>query len=204
MQPSVVRLVRIAVLCLALASAAAAEEPASPGSGAYQPITVKQRVNWFAESTVGLESLAGGLFSSALSTATNTPSEYGPHWDGYGKRYGMRLTGISTSNAMEAGLGAMWGEDPRYLRVADRPVKSRIANVIFKTFEAPRADGHYAPAYARFIAIPGNNFLSSTWRADGEADANHAALRTVYGFLGRMGSNAFKEFWPDLTHVFHK
>ncbi len=187
-----------------MVTAVAAEEPASPGSVAYRGIAKRQRLKWFAVSTVGPESLAGGLFSSALSTATKTPWEYGPHWGGYGKRYGMRFTGIATSNAMEASLGAMWGEDPRYFRVADRPMKSRITNVIFKTFAAARPDGHYAPAYARFAAIPGNNFLSNTWRADGEADAHHAALRTLYGFLGRMGGNAAKEFWPDLTRVFHR
>jgi hypothetical protein len=28
----------------------------------------------------------------------------------FGKRYGMRLTGVSVSNAMEASLGAIWAK----------------------------------------------------------------------------------------------
>jgi len=47
--------------------------------------------------------------------------------------------------------------------------------------------------------------LSNTWRADSVADASHAAKRTGWGFLGRMGNNTFQEFWPDVKeHVFHK
>ena len=54
------------------------------------------------------------------------------------------------------------------------------------------------PAYARYVAIPGNNFLSNTWREPSEATNSSAAYRTGLGFLGRMAGNAFMEFWPDV------
>jgi hypothetical protein len=169
------------------------------------PITGRQRLNWFVKSTVGPVGLAAGLFSAGFGTALNRPREYGPHWEGFGKRYGMRLTGVSTGNAMEAGLGALWGEDPRYFRAAGRPVKARIKNIVVMTFIARRADGSFAPAYARYAATAGNNFLSNTWRADSESSVGDACLRTALGFAGRMGSDAFAEFWPTLTkHLFHK
>jgi hypothetical protein len=168
-------------------------------------ITAQQRLHWFVTSTIGPTSLSAGLFSAAFSTASNTPSEYGPHWAGYAKRYGMRLTGISTGNAMEAGLGALWGEDPRYFREPEEPIKVRIGHAIKTTFTAYDREGNVVPAYARCIAIPGNNFLSNTWRADSEANTRSAAMRTLYGFLGKMGSNAFTEFWPDLKKLaFHR
>lgn len=67
-----------------------------------QPISGRQRFHWFVQSTIGPESLAAGLFTAGFGTAINRPKEYGPHWEGYGKRYGMRFTGIATGNAMEA------------------------------------------------------------------------------------------------------
>jgi hypothetical protein len=187
---------RVSLVCLVSVLAASAQ---TKWTASFQPFTPSQRAKWFVNSTVGPESLTAGIFSAAISTGTNTPREYGPHWEGYGKRYGMRLTGISTSNAIEAGLGALWGEDPRYLRVPDQGLKGRIGNVMKMTFAAPRPEGGATLAYARCIAMPANNFLSNTWRAESEADVKHAALRTLYGFLGRMGSNALREFWPDLT-----
>jgi len=192
---------------LAHAQAAQPEAPDPPAVSSqqsYAPITGQQRLHWFLRSTVGVQSLTGGLFSAGIGTWRDKPVEYGPHWGGFGSRYGMRLTGVSTGNAMEAGLGALWSEDPRYPRAASGPVKSRIGHVVLMTFVARRRDGRFKPAYARFIAEPGNNFLSNTWRADSEATAQAAAIRTVYGFLGRMGGNAFKEFWPSVSQrIFH-
>lgn len=117
----------------------------------------------------------------------------------------MRLTGVSTGNAMEAGFGALWGEDPTYYRAAELPFKSRVAHIVKGTFIAYDRTGRPMPAYARYIAIPGNNFLSNTWRVQSEASAADAAVRTVTGFLSRMAGNAFSEFWPDVqSRLFKK
>lgn len=172
------------------------QESAIPDS--YQPITGQQRFKWFVQSTVGPASLGTGILSAGIGTAQNKPEEYGPSWDGFGKRYGMRLTGVSTGNAMEAGLGALWGEDPRYFRASGQPFDERVRNILASTFAARDRQGRFMPAYARYLAVPGNNFLSNTWRADSESSARDAAIRTLWGFLGRMGSNAFREFWPDV------
>lgn len=170
----------------------------------YEPITAKERLGWFTRSTIGPKSLAGGVFSAAYGTAVNSPFEYGPHWEGFAKRYGMRLTGISTGNAMEATLGAAWGEDPRYFHTVEQPFANRVKNVLDLTFRAYRADGERHPAYARYIAIAGNNFLSNTWRAQSEADWQHAMVRTAEGFGSRALSNAFGEFvtfvWAKHRH----
>jgi hypothetical protein len=170
-----------------------------------QPITGKQRVEWAAISTVGPASLLGGIVSAGWGTLFNTPHEYGPHWEGFGDRYGMRLTGVATSNAMEAGLGAIWHEDPRYWRKGDAaPFKDRIKHVFKYTFLAVDDSGAARPAYARYIAYAGNNFLSNTWREESEADASHALERTATAFLGRIAGNTWAEFWPDVKRkVFH-
>lgn len=166
----------------------------------YEPITGKQRVEWFFIHTVGPKSLMLGTVTAAFGTAQDKPEEYGPHWEGFGKRYAMRFTGVATGNAMEASLGSLWGEDPRYFRTSGQRVPRRIDNVIVKTFLARRRDGHFAPAYARLIAIPGNNFLANTWRADSEANVTSAVIRTLIGFAGRMADNAWQEFSPSLLH----
>src|ERR1700730_14663680 len=118
-------------VCLlsAAGSLASAQTTLFPTSSATtstsdQPITAKQRADWFALSTFGPEGLAGGVISAGWGTLFNKPREYGTHWEGFGQRYGMRLTGVSVSNAMEAGFGTLWGEDPRYLRVPGKPFKS--------------------------------------------------------------------------------
>jgi hypothetical protein len=176
-----------------------------PGTGSfrdpYVAITGHQRLQWFWSQSFGPPSLSVGVLSAGIATARDKPVEYGPGWDGFGKRYGMRVTGVVTGNAMNAGFGALWGEDPRYFRAAGESVGRRVRNVVVMTFMARYRDGHLAPAYARYIATPGNNFLSNTWRVDSEATNSAALKRTALGFAGRMGANAFREFWPDVKSL---
>jgi hypothetical protein len=162
----------------------------------YRPITAEGRLSWFVRSTVGPKTLTGGLFSAGFGTAVNRPHEYGPHWDGFAKRYGMRLTGVSTGNAMQATVGALWGEDPRYFHTVHQPFGARVKNILDLTFRAYRTDGERHPAYARYIGTFGNNFLSNTWRAQSEADWQHALIRSGEGFGSRAISNAVSEFLP--------
>lgn len=171
----------------------------------YSRIDSRQRLRWFVTNTIGPNHLAGGLFTSAFGTGLDRPKEYGPHWDGFADRYGIRMTGIVTGNAMEATIGSLWGEDPRYFRVPEQPFKARIGHAIRLTFVARRPAGNFEPAYARYIAISGNNFLSNTWRVQSESNVHDALLRTGEGFAGRMAANAFEEFWPDIKrYVFHR
>ena len=163
----------------------------------YAPITGKQRIKWAAIETFGPESLMVGTLSAGIGTARNSPKEYGPQWDGFAKRYGMRFTGVASSNVIEAGFGAIWGEDPRYVRNQNLPFKRRVGNIFLFSVTARNRQGNLMPAYARYIAIPGNNFLSNTWRVSSAATVSAAFSRTGYGFLSKLASNAWNEFWPD-------
>jgi hypothetical protein len=171
----------------------------------YHRITGRQRLVWATDETLGPAHLIAGLFTAGIGTARDAPHEYGGTWSGFGKRYGIRESGVSISNAMEAGLGDLWGEDPRYFRVPEKSFGSRLRNIIKQTFTARHGEGQFGPAYARYVAFSGNNFLSNAWRASSEADTQHALYRTGWAFAGRMASNAYDEFWPDVkTRLFHR
>jgi hypothetical protein len=161
-------------------------------------------MGWVLKNTVEPQRLLGDAVYAGIETARDVPPEDGPHWDGFGKRAGILLAGAAVSNTMEATLGSLWGEDPRYFRVPDETFGARVKNVIKLTFVARGRDGNYHPAYARYMAIPGSNFLSNTWRPDSQADSGDAAIRSLEGFGARMASNAYNEFWPGVSaHLFH-
>jgi hypothetical protein len=177
----------------------------SSSSDARAPITARERINWVVKGTIGPESIVGELFGAGWDTLFDTPKFYGTHWEGYGDRMGMSVAGNAVSNTLEAGIGAIWGEDPRYARDPGAPFSHRLGHVAKMTFMAQNRDGKMIPAYARFIAIPGSNFLSNAWRAPGDDTAGDAAVRTGIGFLGRFGNNTFDEFWPDFKRkLFHR
>ena len=78
------------------ASSSAFNPASSSSSDARRPITAQERINWVVKGTIGPETLAAGLFSAGWGTLFNQPKTYGPHWEGFGDRYGMRLqrTGV--------------------------------------------------------------------------------------------------------------
>ena len=171
----------------------------------YRPITPCQSLQWFITGTFGPAHLAGGIFLAASGTTVDRPKEHGPHWDGLANRYGMGMAGSATGNVIEASAGQILREDPRYFRVPERSFKARLGNVVKFTFAARGDNGSFGPAYARYTAIVGGNFLSNTWRVHSEANSQDALLRASEGFAGRMAANAFEEFWPDVKRrVFRK
>lgn len=176
-----------------------------PSLAEVPPITGGGRAKWVLVSTFGPASLAGGVVSAAWSTAFNEPEEYGPHWDGFAQRYGMRFTGVVASNVMEAGIGALWGEDPRYFPTQNASFGARVKNIFVMTVMARGSDGRLHPAYARGLAITGSNFLSNTWRVPSASTNEKALERTGIGYLGRLGGNAWTEFWPSVRrHIFNR
>lgn len=180
----------------------ASARPAAPASAVkpYSYITGEERFKWFVSSTVGPTSLlAAGPISAGWGTLRNTPEEYGPHWEGFGKRYGMRLTGVSTGNAIEALTGAALGEDPRYVPApSGTSFGRRIGYVVVESFMAHRPDGSRRFSFSRVAGNVGNNFLSNTWRVESESSASDAAVRCMWGLTSRMASYAFSEFWPTV------
>lgn len=146
-------------------------------SDARRPITAKQRTAWVISSTLGPQAIIGEAFSAGYGTWRDKPIEFGSHWDGFGKRTGADLS--------EAGS----------------PFKNRLAHVFVMTFVARNRDGNLMPAYARFIAIPSSTALASTWRPESERSLGSVGARIGLGVLGRMGTNAFAEFWPDVRRI---
>ena len=205
--------VALFVFCLGTCAQGIPKNPPSPDApkpkivpsvSEVPPITGGGRVKWVLVSTFGPTSLASGLVSAAWGTAFNEPEEYGPHWDGFAKRYGIRFTGVAASNAMEAGIGALWGEDPRYFPTQNASFGARVKNVFVMTVMARGSDGRLHVGYARAVAVTGSNFLSNTWRVPSDATNEKALERTATGYLGRLGSNAFAEFWPSVQRYVFK
>jgi hypothetical protein len=169
-------------------------------------VTPMQRLGWFGAETFGAQTLGGNVPGAAWLTLLDRPREAGPHWGGFGERYGVSVSTNAVSNSMEAGLGAIWHEDPRYQRDgAGVPFKARLGHVVAWTVLAPNRDGELQPAYARFIAFSASSFISNAWREPSDTDRGASLGRIGFAFLGRMGSNAFEEFWPDTKRkLFHR
>lgn len=187
------RKVRFALAIIAAATPAAAQNIATP----VKPESLN-RLRWFAAATAGPASTMGGFISGGYGVLTHKPEEYPPNTKGFAQRFGTRLSGVATGNAINASLGALWGEDPRYVRHGGAKLGARVKRIIGHTFVTRYSDGETRFAWARLAGNVGNNTLSTLWRVQSEVGAGPTARRISFGFLGQMAGNAFAEFWPDV------
>jgi len=169
---------------------------------AYVPITSAQRVQWAVDGTVGPHSLfVVGPLAAAWQTAWNTPEEWGRGWSGFGKRYVQREADVAISNTIEAGLGALWGEDPRYIPSARKGLWPRVRYALKTSVLAPGRDGHLRPAWGRYAGNTLNNLIENTWLPPSQTTATQTAVRSGMGIVTRMGGNLWDEFWPDVVRI---
>jgi hypothetical protein len=173
-------------------------------ASSYRAITTAERFDWTLSGTVGFRSLGVGVLAASWQTGFNTPDEWGRTWRGFGKRYLEREADVAISNSLEAGLGAIWGEEPRYIRSGRRGIRSRAAYAMKTVMLAQRRDGHLAPAWARYASNVVNNLIENSWLPPSATTGRETTVRSLNGFLGRLGSNLWDEFWPDLRRRIRK
>lgn len=184
-------LTRTSLLALAFAFAST-----SFAQTALAPLDGSERAKWLLRENLGPGALLENVAIGALSTLSNSPTEYGPHWEGFGKRVGLVTANYGVQSVMEVGLGSIWGEDPRYDRTTGQPFKSRLGHAIKMTFLANYKSGGTKLAYGRLIAVPATSFAANSWLPDSQSTAGDAAARAGLSMLSRMAENLFKEFRP--------
>lgn len=174
-------------------------------TNSYSTVTPGDRIRWVLDTTVDPAGLLGHSLSAGFGTWTDSPKELGVHWTGFEKRYINNMATSILGNSIEAGVGAAWGEDPRYVPAPPgTSIKGRIIRAAKWTVLARHADGDVGLAYARFIAIPVSNAISDAWRPASETGADHLLERTATGFGAQFAGNEWHELWPSVRKkLFH-
>ena len=170
----------------------------------YDPIDSGQRVAWVVDGSVGRRSLGVGVIATAWQTAWDTPTEWGRSWSGSARRYAAREADVTISNTLEASLGAIWGEEPRYIPSGRRGIGARARYAAKTVFLAQRRDGRLAPAGGRYVGNTLNNVVENAWLPPSVTTPKQTIIRSANGFLGRLIGNFYDEFWPDTHRLLHR
>jgi hypothetical protein len=173
-------------------------------SMAPPPMSGAERTRWIVSGTIGAESLGVGVLTSTWETAWNIPFEWQRTLTGFEKRYLEREADVSISNTLEAGLGAIWGEDPRYIPSGRRGVWPRVRWAMETAFVAPRRNGKMAPAWGRYVGNTVNNVIENAWLPPSATTWQQTALRSGEGMLSRVTGNLWDEFWPDTRRLLRR
>ena len=144
------------------------------------------------------------VVADLFQTGINTPEEWGRTPSGMGKRYLEREADVAISNTIEAGLGALWGEDPRYIPSGRHGIRARWHYALKTAVLAQRRDGRLAPAWGRYAGNIFNNLIENTWLPPSATTPAQTAIRSASGIGSRILGNLWEEFWPEVRKRFRK
>jgi hypothetical protein len=170
----------------------------------YAAITPKQRLEWSADGVFGRPAVLAAIAGDVWLTAWNTPSEWGRTWRGAGFRLAQREVDVALSTGIEAGLGALWSEDPRYLRLGHGGTARRFGYALRTVFLAPRKHGEMAPAWARYAGNTVNNVIANAWLPASQRTWQATVIRSGNSVFGRLATNVWGEFGPDVVGLWSR
>jgi hypothetical protein len=175
-------------------------------SAPYQPLNLKEKFFLFNYRTIEPTSFGKSAFTAGIAHLRDSPEEWGQGMAGYGRRYGHRIANRAVENVIGFGVAAALHQDGRFFRQGEGSFRSRLFHAMSQTFVTRTDSGGRTFSAWRFAGNYGAQFVSNTWRPESQRDVGNTMLRgTISVFVFDIGSNAFKEFWPDVKRrVFHR
>ena len=184
--------------CLAAAGQQPEDDRDREERATYSPITSSERAAWVGGEIASAGALSSAAFSSALAMRGRSPKEWPRTASGYGRRFADAQAAAAVSSSIEAGLGTLWGEDPRYARSARQEGWARVGHAVASVALARRRDGRRAVAWARFAGALSGSVIENAWLPPSAATRSRTSARVATNFAGQLAANLWIEFWPDL------
>jgi hypothetical protein len=164
------------------------------------PLTWKEKGYLALHDVSDPGNLATIVGISALATAIDPHSDYGPGLKGFGKNAGVSLLQDATFEFFGTfAVPAIMHQDPRYFRMPDQPFKKRLTYSILRTVVTRNDDGSSMPNYGTLLAYPINAELSNFYVPGIESDGASTAKRILTGYALDPVNNILAEFLPDVA-----
>ena len=157
-----------AVLCLCGIGAFAQQPSPSPSpqhsnANGYVRPDRHERVSRYFLNMFGPKALGKRVFTSAILTWSNSPTEWGTHWDGFGKRFASATGTSIVSHTTQFGLEEAFRLDSRYFR-SKGGTGAKIRNAITSPFVARNGHGRKVFGFPHVVGTYTATIVASeTW-----------------------------------------
>jgi hypothetical protein len=167
------------------------------------PLTWQEKGYLAMHSVTDPGNLATIAGISAIATAADPHSAYGPGLKGWGKNAGVSLLQDATVEFFGTfAVPSIMHQDPRYYRMPDLPFKKRLIYSISRTIISRRDDGSPMPNYGTLLEYPINAQISNLYVPGIESDGASTVKRILIGYAIDPTNNLLAEFLPDVAkHV---
>ena len=164
------------------------------------PLTPKQKflLAWNGvKDPFNLLTIAG---EASFSIGTDSHTAYGPGFKGLGKYAGVSLAQDSTAEFLGAFLiPALAGQDPRYRRMPNLPMRRRVVHVIASVWIGQDDEGRPMFNYANVFGTIGTSASGNAYIPGRQTSWGASAARISVALLTDPIGNAITEFLPDVA-----
>jgi hypothetical protein len=162
-------------------------------------LTSSQKFHLFTKAVKDPYNLIMPAVNAVILDATGASSGYGTGFSGAAKRYGSSLLDSVSGNFFRLyAYPSLLHEDPRYFRAGGEPTRKRIRHVFGATLRTRKDDGSFRFNWSKLLSSTTSAALSNTYYPKENRGLALTGQRIGLSYLGEVGSNALKEFWPDI------
>jgi hypothetical protein len=168
------------------------------------PLNWKQKGYLAAHFTTDPSALGTVVGISAISTAADSHSAYGPGLKGFGKLAGISVLQNATAEFFGTfAVPSLTHQDPRYYRMPQKPFGKRLLYAASRSYISRSDDGRTIPNYGTLAAYPIVAELSNLYVPGIQSDGASTAERILTGLALDPVNNIVNEFLPDLASRVH-
>lgn len=112
----------------------------------------------------GPVSLVQAASVAGITTWRNSPEEWGPGWEGFGKRFASNVGKGVIKDSITFGMDEALKVDSHFYRSEKRDTGSRIKNALISPFTARKPNGKRTIGLPRLVGTYSANIIASeTW-----------------------------------------
>lgn len=173
------------------------------GDNADLPMTHTDRMCYWWTHSFNAGMLIGAGFNSALDPLINnaTNADWGQGWEGFGRRFGTRVSQGLAKGTGQAIVGVIFKEDPRPYESHQQGFGKRLGFALAHTFIVRNDNGKERFSFGRVAGSFASGFVGMAWTPDRINTPQQALIRSGTAMSGSLTASLFKEFQPDLMKM---
>jgi hypothetical protein len=166
-------------------------------------LAVKDKFKLFLHEEIDPIGFLSVSFHSALNQAEDQDPQWGEGGKAYAKRWGAEFLGQTTAHFFGDFLyPTIFREDPRYYRLGQGSVKSRLLYAMKHTVIAHHDTGKNMFNYNEFLGTATSLVLANLYHPAAQHGAGPFVEAAGMSIVQDMGFDVLREFWPEVAHIF--
>lgn len=166
-------------------------------------LSAGEKFRLFVDDSVDPINFIGAAWGAGIDQLEHTDPTFGQGAAGYSKRYAAEVGDNATGDFFGIFLyPTVFHQDPRYYRVGQGTVESRLGHALEHSFVAVGDSGKHMFNYSEWFSTVSTKLVTNLYHPGNPRGFGPTASRVGFSVANDMGWDVLREFWPEIAHKF--